>query len=72
MLDGHQSIFRKLKATTVSLDKCVITASGKIKVWVNQHLERNDISGEILNKEEQIVKRIFDTVAAFDDNGQLR
>jgi hypothetical protein len=62
MLDGHQSIFKKLRATSVSLEKSVITAEGKVKVWVNQHLERNDISGEILNREEDIVQRIFESV----------
>lgn len=41
MLDGHQAIFKKLKATSVSLDKTVITAKGEIKVWTNQQLERN-------------------------------
>jgi hypothetical protein len=59
MLDGHQAIYKKLKATSVSLDKSFITAQGDIKVWINQKLERNDISGEILNQEEDIVKKIF-------------
>lgn len=45
MLDGHQAIFKKMKATSVSLEKCVVTPEGEVKVWVNQYLERNDISG---------------------------
>lgn len=28
MLDGHQAIFKKLRATTVSLEKSVITVKG--------------------------------------------
>lgn len=59
MLDGHQAIFKKMKATSVSLEKCVVTVSGQVKVWINQQFERNDISGEILSKEEAIIKRIF-------------
>ena len=50
MLNGHQAIFKKMKATSVSLEKCVVTIKGEIKVWINQQLERNDISGEILTK----------------------
>jgi hypothetical protein len=38
MLDGHQAIYKKLKATSVSLDKTFITEQGEIKVWINQHL----------------------------------
>lgn len=45
MLDGHQAIFKKMKATSVSLEKSVITKNGEVKVWVNQKFERNDISG---------------------------
>lgn len=59
MLEGHQAIFKKMKATSVSLEKCVVTVSGHVKVWINQQLERNDISGEILSKEEAIIKRVF-------------
>lgn len=50
MLEGHQAIFKKMRATSVNLEKCVVTPEGEIKVWVNQHLERNDISGEILSR----------------------
>jgi hypothetical protein len=38
MLDGHQAIYKKLKATSVSLDKIFITLKGEVKVWINQHL----------------------------------
>jgi hypothetical protein len=41
MLDGHQAIYKKLKATSVSLEKTLISTNGLVKVWVNQHLERN-------------------------------
>lgn len=62
LLDGHQAIYRKLGATSVSLDKAGITKNGQVKVWIHQELDRNDISGEILTSEEIIVKRIFELV----------
>jgi hypothetical protein len=68
MLDGHQAIFKKLKATSISLNKTFITPQGDVRVWVNHHLERNDISGEILNTEPDIVKRILNTIALLPSN----
>jgi hypothetical protein len=72
MLDGHQAIFNKMKATSVSLEKTVVNASREIKVWVNHHLERNDISGEVLTNEKDIVIKIFETVCFFaNQHGNL-
>ena len=59
MLDGHEAIFKKLGATSVSLDKCGLNVEGEIKVWVNHYFDRNEISGEILNVEPKIVEKIF-------------
>jgi hypothetical protein len=72
MLDGHQAILKKLKATTVGLDKTFVTKEGRVKVWVTSRLECNDIAGEVLTQEEQTVCRIFDTVCLLDQrNGRL-
>ncbi len=38
LLEGHQAIFKKMKATSVSLEKCIVNMDGCVKVWVNQQL----------------------------------
>lgn len=50
MIDGHQAIFRRMKATNVCLSKTVVNFDGEVKVWVNQCFESNDICGVALNR----------------------
>jgi hypothetical protein len=38
MLDGHQIIYKKLKATSVSIEKTYINTNKEIKIWINQFL----------------------------------
>ena len=45
MIDGHEAIFKKLGATSISLDKCGLNQDGELKVWINNHFDRNDMSG---------------------------
>ena len=59
MIDGYEAILRRIGACSISLDKCGFNADGVLKVWVNSQLERNDVSGEILVNEKNVVEKIL-------------
>ena len=60
MVEGYQVIYKKIGAASVSLSKCGINSENEVKVWVNEEFFRNDISGEVLNTQHQIISRILE------------
>ena len=62
MLDGYEAIFRRVGVCSVSLDKCGLNKDGILKVWINSQFERNDVSGEVLTSERNIIEKILRVV----------
>ena len=68
MIDGYEAIFRKIGVCSVCLDKCGLNKEGVMKVWINNQFERNDVSGEILTNERNILEKILRIVDMITKN----